>query len=106
MRAIKVHPLHIVKGTQMAREWKNGEIPELAMDDYVRVLTEIIRTAPKDLLFHRLTGSGTQEYLLAPQWVLDKRETLNRVYKRLEAEAEEQTQGAALTCQTRVTYSK
>ena len=84
VRAIKVHPLHIVKGTQMARQWKQGEIPELTMDDYIEVLTEIIQQAPKDLLFHRLTGSGTQEYLLAPQWVINKRETLNKVYHRLE----------------------
>ena len=84
VKAIKVHPLHIVKGTQMARQWKQGEIPELTMDDYIEVLTEIIQQAPKDLLFHRLTGSGTQEYLLAPKWVINKRETLNTVYYRLE----------------------
>lgn len=84
VKAIKVHPLHIVKGTQMARQWKQGEIPELTMDNYVEVLTEIIQQAPKDLLFHRLTGSGTQEYLLAPHWVINKRETLNKVYHRLE----------------------
>ncbi len=85
VRAIKVHPLHIVKGTQMAREWKQGDIPELSMDDYVEVLTEIIRTAPKDLLFHRLTGSGVHQYLLAPEWVKHKWDILGAVYQRLEA---------------------
>ncbi|CAM3578788.1 TIGR01212 family radical SAM protein [Parendozoicomonas haliclonae] len=84
VRAIKVHPLHIVKGTQMAREWKQGDIPELSMDDYVETLTEIILTAPKDLLFHRLTGSGEHQYLLAPEWVKHKWDILGAVYKRLE----------------------
>ena len=84
VRAIKVHPLHIVKGTQMAREWKDGQVPELAMDDYVETLTEIILTAPDDLLFHRLTGSGVHQYLLAPEWVKHKWDILGAVYKRLE----------------------
>ncbi len=84
VRAIKVHPLHIVKGTQMAREWKQGLVPELSMEDYVDTLTEIILTAPDDLLFHRLTGSGVHQYLLAPEWVKHKWDILGAVYKRLE----------------------
>ena len=85
VRAIKVHPLHIVKGTEMAKQWKRGEIEELAMDDYVRVLTEIVTTAPDDLLFHRLTGSGVHQYLLAPEWVKNKWGILGAVYDNLEA---------------------
>ncbi|WP_281648883.1 TIGR01212 family radical SAM protein [Parendozoicomonas sp. Alg238-R29] len=84
VRAIKVHPLHIVKGTQMAKQWSQGEIEELAMDDYVQILTEIIVTAPEDLLFHRLTGSGVHQYLLAPAWVKNKWDILGAVYKNLE----------------------
>ncbi|MTI12883.1 TIGR01212 family radical SAM protein [Sansalvadorimonas verongulae] len=85
VRAIKVHPLHIVKGTEMAKQWKRGEIEELTMEDYVRVLTEIITTAPDDLLFHRLTGSGVHQYLLAPEWVKNKWGILGAVYDNLEA---------------------
>ena len=85
VRAVKVHPLHIVKGTQMAREWKQGLVPELSMEDYVDTLTEIILTAPDDLLFHRLTGSGVHQYLLAPEWVKHKWDILGAVYQRLEA---------------------
>ncbi|MCL6270540.1 TIGR01212 family radical SAM protein [Sansalvadorimonas sp. 2012CJ34-2] len=84
VRAIKVHPLHIVKGTQMAKEWKQGLVPELSMEDYVDTLTEIILAAPDDLLFHRLTGSGVHQYLLAPEWVKHKWDILGAVYKRLE----------------------
>nr|MDT0252716.1 TIGR01212 family radical SAM protein [Endozoicomonas sp.] len=32
--AIKVHPLHIVKGTKMARKYRNGEVRELTMESY------------------------------------------------------------------------
>lgn len=85
--AIKVHPLHIVKGTQLARQWKHGEVTELSLDDYTDVLAEIIRRAPENLLFHRLTGSGERQYLLAPDWVQHKWDVLGALYKKLDSAA-------------------
>ena len=82
--AIKIHPLHIVKGTQLARQWRKGEVQELTMESYTDVLAEIIRRAPEHLLFHRLTGSGEHQYLLSPQWAGQKWQTLGMLYKKLE----------------------
>ena len=82
--AIKVHPLHIVKGTQLARQWRKGEVRELTMEAYTDVLAEIIRKAPENLLFHRLTGSGERQYLLSPQWVAKKWDVLGMLYRKLE----------------------
>ena len=85
--AIKVHPLHIVKGTQLARQWKHGDVRELTLDEYTDTLAEIIRRAPEHLLFHRLTGSGERQYLLSPDWVMHKWDVLGKLYKKLEAAA-------------------
>ena len=90
VKAIKIHPLHIVKGTQLAREWKQGLVPELTMDDYVNTVVEIIKTAPRELLFHRLTGSGAHQYLLAPEWVKHKWDILGGIYERLETDGKEE----------------
>ena len=84
--AIKVHPLHIVKSTQLARQWRNGEVQELTMDVYTDVLAEIIRRAPDNLLFHRLTGSGERQYLLSPAWSMHKWDVLGMLYKKLESD--------------------
>ncbi|PJE78058.1 Biotin synthase [invertebrate metagenome] len=81
--AVKIHPLHIVKGTQLARQWKHGEVQELTMEEYTDNLVKIIQLAPKDLVFHRLTGSGERDYLLAPDWVMHKWLVLNNLYKKL-----------------------
>ncbi len=86
--AAKIHPLHIVKGTQLAREWKRGEVEELSMEEYTDILAQIIRMAPKELLFHRLTGSGERQYLLSPQWVMHKWDVLGLLYSKLEQLAE------------------
>lgn len=82
--AIKIHPLHIVKGTQMARQWRKGEVRELTMETYTDVLAEMISRAPEGLLFHRLTGSGERQYLLSPEWTMHKWDVLGALYKKLE----------------------
>ncbi|OED45394.1 TIGR01212 family radical SAM protein [Endozoicomonas sp. (ex Bugula neritina AB1)] len=84
--AIKVHPLHIVKGTQLARDWRKGQVRELTMESYTDVLAEIIRRSPDDLLFHRLTGSGERQYLLSPEWAMHKWDVLGMLYRKLEAD--------------------
>jgi len=83
--AIKIHPLHIVKGTQMARQWRNGQVRELTMESYTDVLMQMILRAPEELLFHRLTGSGERQYLLSPAWAMHKWDVLGMLYKKLEA---------------------
>ncbi|WP_067518736.1 TIGR01212 family radical SAM protein [Endozoicomonas ascidiicola] len=82
--AIKIHPLHIVKGTQLARQWRHGEVTELTMESYTDVLAEMINRAPEDLLFHRLTGSGERQYLLSPSWSMHKWDVLGLLYRKLE----------------------
>lgn len=83
--AIKVHPLHIVKGTQLARDWKHGKVREMTMEEYTDVLAEIIRRAPPHLLFHRLKGSGERQYLLSPEWAMHKWDILGMLYKKLDS---------------------
>lgn len=85
MDAIKIHPLHIVKGTQMAKQWSRGEITELTMAQYIDVAAQIILRAPKSLLFHRLHGSGERQYLLSPEWAMRKWDVLGDLYRKLEA---------------------
>lgn len=83
--AIKIHPLHIVKGTQLARQWRKEQVRELSMESYTDVLTKMILRAPEGLLFHRLTGSGERQYLLSPEWAMYKWDVLAMLYKKLEA---------------------
>ena len=96
--AIKVHPLHIVKGTQLARQWRKGEVKELTMEAYTDVLAEIIRRAPEHLLFHRLTGSGERQYLLSPEWASKKWDVLGTLYKKLDTGKNTTAQKVVIKC--------
>ncbi len=80
---IKIHPLHIVKGTQLARQWKQGDCPALTLDEYVDTVVAMIKMAPENMIFHRLTGTAAEDILLAPQWCSKKWLVLNEITRRL-----------------------
>ena len=80
---LKFHPLHVVKGTQMANKWRRGEYQPLTMDQYVSDVVELIHRTPDDVIFHRLTGTAASNILLAPQWCSKKWLVLNRITQAL-----------------------
>lgn len=80
---LKLHPLHVVKGTQLANEWRRGEYQPLSMDQYVSDVVELINRTPDDVIFHRLTGTASTDVLLAPRWCSKKWQVLNAITSAL-----------------------
>jgi radical SAM protein (TIGR01212 family) len=76
---LKIHPLHVVKGTQLANEWRRGEYEPLTLDRYVADVVELVSRTPRDIIFHRLTGTAPSNILLAPTWCSQKWRVLNRI---------------------------
>jgi hypothetical protein len=76
---LKFHPLHVVKGTALANEWRRGEYQPLTMADYVANVVELIRHTPAEVVFHRLTGTASENILLAPGWCAKKWQVLNSI---------------------------
>ncbi len=82
-QGLKLHPLHIVKGTQLVRQWKQGEFEALQFDDYINTVVEIVNKTPEDIVFHRLTGTASTDILLAPKWCSKKWQVLNAITQAL-----------------------
>ena len=80
---LKIHPLHVVKGTRLANEWRRGEYRPLTMDEYVSDVVEIVKRTPDEIIFHRLTGTASSNILLAPEWCSKKWQVLNRITQAL-----------------------
>lgn len=76
---LKFHPLHVVRGTRLANEWRQGEYLPLSMAGYVSDVVELIRRTPEEIVFHRLTGTASPDVLLAPQWCSKKWQVLNAI---------------------------
>ncbi|MCU7837285.1 MAG: TIGR01212 family radical SAM protein [gamma proteobacterium symbiont of Taylorina sp.] len=82
-QGIKIHPLHIVKGTQIARQWKQGEYQPLSMEEYVDIVVDMVKMTPEEIIFHRLTGTASKDLLLAPAWCNKKWLVLNEITRKL-----------------------
>ena len=69
---LKLHPLHVVKGTQLANEWRRGEYEPLELQEYLETAADIVENTPPEIVFHRLTGTASPSILLAPDWCAKK----------------------------------
>ncbi|MCL2892782.1 TIGR01212 family radical SAM protein [Brenneria tiliae] len=68
VEGIKLHPLHIVEGSIMAKAWRAGRLPALALEEYVTTAGEMIRRTPPEIVYHRISASARRPTLLAPLW--------------------------------------
>ena len=80
---LKLHPLHIVKGSIMARQWKKGEIDAIDQDAYVETAAEMIRHTPWEVVYHRVTATARKPTLLAPEWCQNRWPAFNAIAARL-----------------------
>ena len=83
VQGLKLHPLHVVKGTQLANTWRRGEYTPLELDDYVSTVTKMIEYTPPDVVFHRVTATAPLHLLLAPLWCAKKWIVINAITQSL-----------------------
>jgi radical SAM protein (TIGR01212 family) len=81
---LKLHPLHVVKGTQLANEWRRGEYQPLMLDEYIDIATDLIRHTPPEVIYHRVTATASKQILLAPDWCSQKWLVINRITDALQ----------------------
>ena len=79
---IKLHLLHVLRGTDLAEEYLAGRVPVPELEDYISILEDCLRVLPPSMVIHRLTGDGAKRDLLAPLWSADKKRVLNRIAAR------------------------
>ncbi|GLS82491.1 TIGR01212 family radical SAM protein [Paraferrimonas haliotis] len=65
---IKLHPLHIVEGSTMAKAWRAGRLETMTLDEYTDAAVDLIRRTPAQVVFHRVTAYAKPPMLLAPDW--------------------------------------
>ena len=91
---VKLHLLHILRGTDLAREYADGRIQMLELDAYIDILEQCLAVLPPDVVIHRLTGDGAKRDLIAPLWSADKKRVLSAIQNRFEQDGV--MQGSAL----------
>lgn len=82
---IKLQLLHVLEGTDMARDFLAGRFETLGMEEYVSILCDAVRLLRPDMVVHRLTGDGAKRELIAPLWSADKKRVLSAINAAFEA---------------------
>lgn len=80
---VKIHLLHILKGTKMAEQYEKGEFSTLSLTEYVGIICDILEVINENTVIQRLTGDGGRDTLIAPLWSLKKFVVLNEIDKEM-----------------------
>ncbi len=80
---VKIHLLHVLRGTALASLYERGEYIPMTKEDYVDTVVSQLRALPPDTVIGRLTGDGGREALLAPLWSLKKLTVINDIDKKM-----------------------
>lgn len=83
---VKFHLLHVLKNTDLEKEYAKGKFECLSLEEYAKILKECIFALPPDVTVHRITGDGAKKALVAPLWSADKKRVLNYLNKYLNEE--------------------
>jgi len=74
---VKFHLLHVLRGTDLHRDYEAGTFSCLSMEEYGCWLKSCVQELPQTVTVHRITGDGAKRDLIAPLWSGDKKRVLN-----------------------------
>ena len=80
---VKLHLLHIIKGTKIAEEFEKGEFSLMTLPEYVSVICDQLEVLPQETVIQRVTGDGKKEDLIGPMWSLKKFVVMNEIDKEM-----------------------
>lgn len=80
---IKIHLLHVIKDTALARSLEKNQFELMDRDEYINLVCDQLEILPPEMIIHRLTGDGKRDELVGPMWSLKKWEVLNDIDRTL-----------------------
>lgn len=80
---VKIHLLHVLRGTPLADMYERGEYEPLEREEYVSLVADAIERLPEECVVARVTGDGMAQDLLAPLWSIKKVSVINDIDKEL-----------------------
>lgn len=90
---VKIHLLHVMRGTRLADQYQEGALRMLDRDEYVGLVCDFLERLDPRIVVQRLTGDGNRKDLIAPLWSLRKFEVLNCIDHELERRGAKQGSG-------------
>ena len=86
---IKLQLLHVLKGTDLAKDYEAGLFKEMSLEEYSDTVADIVSMLPSDIVIYRITGDGPKNLLIAPLWSGNKKHVLNTITKKIKERIKE-----------------
>lgn len=80
---VKIHSLHVLRGTRLFELYKIGEYTPLTREEYIDITVRQLELFPPEIIIERVTGDGDKSLLAAPLWSADKIAVLGGLDKHL-----------------------
>ncbi|MFX3675034.1 MAG: TIGR01212 family radical SAM protein [Paenisporosarcina sp.] len=84
VQGIKIHLLHLLKGTPMVKQYEKGMVEFMESDTYIQLVVDQLECLPPEMVIHRITGDGPIQLMIGPMWSVNKWEVLNGIDAELE----------------------
>ena len=78
---IKIHMLHIIKNTALAKMHELNHYDLISRDEYIELVVKQLELIRPEVVVQRLTGDPIKEDLIEPSWLLNKTTILNDIDK-------------------------
>ena len=79
VQGIKIHLLHLLKGTPMVKQYEKGMVEFLSKEEYIHLVADQLEVLPPEMIIHRITGDGPIDLMIGPMWSANKWEVLNGI---------------------------
>jgi len=68
IHGLKLHALHVVKGTALEKTFKDGELDLPTRQEYITLVCDFLERIPPDIVIQRLSSEAHEDLLIAPPW--------------------------------------
>ncbi|WP_102690991.1 TIGR01212 family radical SAM protein [Rummeliibacillus pycnus] len=79
VQAIKIHLLHLLKGTPLVKQYEKGMLELMDQDAYINLVADQLEVIPPEMVVQRITGDGPIDLMIGPMWSVNKWEVLNGI---------------------------
>ena len=83
IQGIKIHMLHIIKDTEMAKLYEQEKFHILTKEEYIDIVIKELELLRPEIVINRLTSDPDKDLLVAPTWLCDKCVLLNDIDKEM-----------------------
>ena len=82
--SLKIHHLHVVSGTAMARQYIEQPFPLMSFEEYLDLICEFIERLKPSIVIERLFGEAPLGLLVAPNWGKTRNQVIHEIRQRME----------------------